>query len=389
MTQPAAPTYEQQVREQFRRLGLAWPTDSKPYEFTQMPGEPDIQFANRLTDNPAFQSLTQGRTVNSAGGWTPPNGGFGPPQQQQDQTDVAAKTWTPPNGGFGVQQQPDYKDVAGGLPPPTVDGGPIWTPPNGGFGPPQQQPDQTDVAATSTGSLLYPSWAPQGGKYDPTTGAVSFSGPSLAGGGGARPGDFGVNPAGDQPDSAPGQMANVTTGGNTGGSTGIYTGAPTTNTVNTATGTSSPASMTGASTPQGSDMIKAIATAMGRPYDEIAQLVNPALIAGGYSANQIAQTPVVQGLQNPDGPGFGGVYRTAPVGDSKFGTIQAFGIPLGIRGGQDINAQSFNNTTQASRDMVQGAVESTGQNWPDVQQQMLRSSPATSLSTGAFGRRMF
>lgn len=191
------------------------------------------------------------------------------------------------------------------------------------------------------------------------------------------------------PESAPGQQVNVTTGGNTGGATGIYTGTPTPAVANTATGTSTTTSTSGANTPQGSDLLRHLSTQLGIPYDQLAALVPPGLMAGGYSPEQIAQTPVIQGLQNPDGPGFGGQFRTAPVGDSKFGTIQAFGIPLNLRGGQDISAQSFMNTTAANRDMIQGAVEATGQNWADVQNQMLRSSPVSNYQGGAFGRRVY
>jgi len=41
------------------------------------------------------------------------------------------------------------------------------------------------------------------------------------------------------------------------------------------------------------------------------------------------------------------------------------------------------------QEMTQGTVEASGQYWPDVQEQMFRSSPLTNYEAGAFGKRRF
>jgi hypothetical protein len=319
----------------------------------------------------------------------------------------------PGNGGFGVSATPaggaQAPSVAPPPPSPSAQPSPFGQPfigdqankqvPNGtpqvpgavtnSIGGPMVANQQTLTPEQWAATQAQAAALPQPGSYSPGgmtgTPIMNTGGPDSY----IPPNPLTGPSTAQAPDSVPGQMVNVTTGGNTGGATGIYTGTPTPAVANPATGTSTTTSSSGAQTPQGSDLIRQLATQLGMPYEQLTQLINPALIAGGYSPEQIAQTPVIQGLQNPNGAGFGGVYRTAPVGDSKFGQIQAFGIPLNIRGGQDINAQSFLNTTAANRDMIQGAVEATGQPWQDVQQQMLRSSPVSNYTGGAFGKRIY
>lgn len=183
----------------------------------------------------------------------------------------------------------------------------------------------------------------------------------------------------------------VTSGGNTGqGNSGIYTGPQqTSEAIMTPTGGTqiTPTSGPNASAPQGTAILQALSGQLGIPVDQLQQLVPANLLAGGYSVSQIAQTPVIQALQNQNSAL--NAFRTAPVGDSKFGTIQAFGIPLGIRGGQDVNAQTFLQANPSTQGQIQGALTATGQYFPDVQKQMLRSSPVTNNDVGAFGRRVF
>ncbi len=184
--------------------------------------------------------------------------------------------------------------------------------------------------------------------------------------------------------------ATVTQGGNTGGTSGVFTGpaqtgvaTPTSNGGVQVTQTSN----TGASNPQGNDLLGQLAAQLGVPVEQVRQLVPPNLLAGGYSVDTIMNTPVIKNLMNPNGPGFN-FYRTNQDA-TKFNTIQAFGKPLGIRGGQDMNAGTFLQAPKSMQEMTQGTVEASGQYWPDVQEQMFRSSPLTNYEAGAFGKRRF
>jgi len=184
--------------------------------------------------------------------------------------------------------------------------------------------------------------------------------------------------------------ATVTQGGNTGGTSGVFTG-PTQTGVATPTSNGgvqvTQTSNTGASNPQGNDLLGQLAAQLGIPVEQVRQLVPPNLLAGGYSVDTIMNTPVIKNLMNPNGPGFN-FYRTNQDA-TKFNTIQAFGKPLGIRGGQDMNAGTFLQAPKSMQEMTQGTVEASGQYWPDVQEQMFRSSPLTNYEAGAFGKRRF
>ena len=165
----------------------------------------------------------------------------------------------------------------------------------------------------------------------------------------------------------------------TGGeSRGVYTGVPAT----PPTGQQA----TGAQSQQGFDLLQSIANELGMSLEQIQQLVPPHLLAGGYSRETIMNSPVIQSLVNGTRLS---AFRTDPVGDSQFGQIQAFGIPLGLRGGQDVNARNFLTALPSQREQMQGAIEATGQYFPDVMEQMLRSSPTSNYDVGAFGRRRF
>lgn len=159
---------------------------------------------------------------------------------------------------------------------------------------------------------------------------------------------------------------------------GVYTGA----TATAPTGTQP----TGAQAPQGTALIDQIAGLLGIPREQVQQLIPPHLLAGGYSAETIANSPVVKAIRDQQQLSF---YRTAPADGEKFGQIQAFGIPLGIRSGQDLNAGVYLRAPRSGQEQIQGAIESTGQYWPDALEQSLRASPVSNYDIGAFGSRRF
>lgn len=178
--------------------------------------------------------------------------------------------------------------------------------------------------------------------------------------------------------------SNGAPGTSTGGSgSGIYTGPS----------ASPPAGQpgTGAQNPQGNQLLQTLAQQLGIPYEQISQVVNPALLGGGYSLDAIRNSPAIQAINNQTPMS---AFRTAPTNGEKFGTIQAFGIPLGgpeygFRGGQDLNAAAYLKSPKYGQQMIEGAVKATGQSWPDVMEQSLRTSPIANYETGAFGRRRF
>lgn len=167
--------------------------------------------------------------------------------------------------------------------------------------------------------------------------------------------------------------------GTGGGNTGIYTGA-------TAT---PPAGQqgTGPQTPQGDAMLQQLADQTGIPIEQLRQVVPAGMLAGGYSAATIAASPVIQSIINQTPLS---QYRTAPAGDSKFGQIQAFGVPLGnYRGGQDLNASNFLTASPSDQGQLQGAIEATGAYWPDELKRMLKTSAVSNYATGSFGKQRF
>lgn len=159
--------------------------------------------------------------------------------------------------------------------------------------------------------------------------------------------------------------------------TGIYTGNQTSN----ASANTSPYG--------NAAILDAIAQNLGVSPAEIAQLIPANLLPQAATQEQLAASPVIQSLQTGGANGFS-QYRTAPADGSKFASLQAFGIPLGnFRGGQDYNAQTFLSSNPSTQAQLQGAVNATGQYYPDFQKQLFQSSPLTNYDTGAFGKRVF
>lgn len=235
------------------------------------------------------------------------------------------------------------------------------------------------------GTAMQPGLFAAGGAQPPTMPPAN----PVTGGGSpvANPVTGGGLPPVELPAAPPSPAAsNGTSGTSTGGaSSGIYTGVPATPSPTQATGT-------GAQTPQGNVMLQQLATELGIPYEQLTQVIDPALIAGGYSREAIANSPAIKAIRDQQAMAY---YRTAPAtGTDKFGQIQAFGIPLGgaeygFRGGQDLNAKAYLDSPQFGQQMIEGAVKATGQSWNDVLGQSLRTSPITNYDAGAFGRRRF
>lgn len=273
---------------------------------------------------------------------------------------IASPTALPGTGG-GTRR------AGGGGPPQAPTTLPAQIPPaNPAAPPPGQYPSAADAIAAGA-----PVGGTAGGYPVPATaGTYSLPGGGWAtvsnGGGGP-----GYNVLGQQPPTGFG-------GGSGDGNHGIYTGPTATPPAGT-TGT-------GAQQAQGSQLLQQLADMIGVPVAQLQQIIPAGMLAGGYSPEQLANTPIVQSIRNqtalPD-------YRTAPVGDSKFGTIQALGIPLNIRGGQDLNAANYLQGSKENQQLLQGAVEGTGAYFPDELERMLRSSTVTNYQPGGFGRQRF
>jgi hypothetical protein len=162
------------------------------------------------------------------------------------------------------------------------------------------------------------------------------------------------------------------------GATGVFTGPPAQPQPG-ATGT-------GAQNPQGEAMLAAIAAETGIPIQTLRQVVPVNLLAGGYSREAIINSPAVQSVLTGRQSA---LFRTAPVGDSKFGQIQAFGIPFNLRGGQDFQLDQFLKANPDQQQMQIGVIRATGQSLPDFFKQAERTAPIGPYASGAFGRRRF
>jgi len=127
-------------------------------------------------------------------------------------------------------------------------------------------------------------------------------------------------------------------------------------------------------------LLNQLAAQLGMPIEQVKQLFPADTLMGkAYSAETIANSPVIQSLRN------GTQLSAYNTGARPSGVTNL----TGVRGGQDINATDFLSATQGQQGLIQGAVMADGQYWPDTQQQMMRSAPLTNLAAGAQGRRRF
>lgn len=148
---------------------------------------------------------------------------------------------------------------------------------------------------------------------------------------------------------------------------------------------------------QAEQALAILANQLQMPIEQLRQLFPAHLMGTNASRDVIANSPVIQslkaGAQGQSGMLSG--FNTAPrpqQGVGAIGSISLPGqepIPLGIRGGQDINAASYLSATPGQQGLIEGAVKSARMYWPDAVQQMLRASPVTSLEPGFTARRRF
>ncbi|MEY4763207.1 MAG: hypothetical protein RLZZ200_3064, partial [Pseudomonadota bacterium] len=127
-------------------------------------------------------------------------------------------------------------------------------------------------------------------------------------------------------------------------SRGPYTGNPVT--TPTTQGPPIPGGMT-AGMPQGEAAVVQLANLTGIPADKLRSAIPPDMLAGGYSLDTIANHPAVVALRT--GASGMSAFNTGDPNASRFSTIQAFGIPVGIRGGQDINAGLYARANPSQR----------------------------------------
>lgn len=175
---------------------------------------------------------------------------------------------------------------------------------------------------------------------------------------------------------------------------GIFTGGPiqqaqTQEMQAAAQPSQAPVGIFGAQNPQGELLLQALANELGVPVEQVRQLVPPTMLAAGYSTEVLKQMPALQALTT-GADRTGAEFRTAPVTDGqRFATIEALGIPLGIRSGQDINAGLLLKANNVNQQVMRGGIEGAGLDWATTVNQSLRASPVGQYDVGMFGRRRF
>lgn len=146
----------------------------------------------------------------------------------------------------------------------------------------------------------------------------------------------------------------------------------------------------GGTAPQGStapteQLIRQLADQMGIPFDQLWKLSNAGALTPAYNRDAIANSPVIQTLKN--GGDAMSQFRTAAAQPTASPNAQMTGPGLGLRGGQDINANLLVNNSEANKGMIQGAVMADGFYWPDVQRQAFKASPITAYDVASRGKR--
>ena len=104
-----------------------------------------------------------------------------------------------------------------------------------------------------------------------------------------------------------------------------------------------------------------------------------------YSKDQIANSPVIQALKN--GADSMSQFHTGSAFGTASPTAASTGPGLGLRGGQDMNAQLLINNAEGTKGLIQGAVMADGHDWNTFAKQSLKASPISDYEVGAFGRR--
>jgi hypothetical protein len=137
----------------------------------------------------------------------------------------------------------------------------------------------------------------------------------------------------------------------------------------------------------GDDLLNQLSQLTGLPVDQLRRVLPTNLIAGQYTPQQLAESPVVKAMQQGTMPAR---FRAAPVApNERFGNISALGIPMGLRGGQDFNLQAYLQGGPVNRQIMEGAVKAMGFDPNTFLWQATKTAPMTDLTPGLRGRRAF
>ena len=132
-------------------------------------------------------------------------------------------------------------------------------------------------------------------------------------------------------------------------------------------------------------LIKQLAGELGINEADLWKMSGAGNLTPAYSKEAIANAPVIQALKS--GAQNMSQYRTVQATPTASPTAAATGPGLGLRGGQDLNANLLINNTEGNKGLIQGAVMADGHYYPDFAQQAFKASPITQYDVGAFGRR--
>jgi hypothetical protein len=183
------------------------------------------------------------------------------------------------------------------------------------------------------------------------------------------------------PPASPGTGNGTGTGTGTGTqSTGMYLGTSSTTPTPPAQQVFNPSSF-------GQDLLQQLSQLTGLPIDQLQRVIPTNLIAGQYSLQQLANSPIIQAMQQGTMPSR---FRSAPVApNERFGNILALGIPMGMRGGQDFNLQSYLQGGPVNQQLMEGAWKAMGFDPKNFLWQAQKTAPMTDITPGLKGRRTF
>jgi hypothetical protein len=134
----------------------------------------------------------------------------------------------------------------------------------------------------------------------------------------------------------------------------------------------------------GDDLLNQLSQLTGLPVEQLRRVIPTQLLAGGYTLQQLANSPIVQAMQQGTVPSR---FRTAPVSpNERFGNLLALGIPMGLRGGQDFNLQSYLQGGPVNRMLMEGAIKAMGFDPSTFIWQASKTAPMTDITPGLRGR---
>jgi hypothetical protein len=181
------------------------------------------------------------------------------------------------------------------------------------------------------------------------------------------------------PPSLPGAGTGTGTGAGT-QNTGMYLGTSSTTPAPPAQQVFNPSSF-------GQDLLQQLSQLTGLPVDQLQRVIPTSLIAGQYSLQQLANSPIIQAMQQGTMPSR---FRSAPVApNERFGNILALGIPMGMRGGQDFNLQAYLQGGPVNQQLMEGAWKAMGFDPKNFLWQAQKTAPMTDITPGLKGRRTF